>query len=277
MAQKVDQPDSLAKLHGDTYVMQMDFINTQIVEIEKPSSEYALLRFKGERAMEGEPGQFVMIRGAWRTDPILPRAFSLVEVGTSGAVLVREVGPGTSLLCNMTPGDSLSVLGPLGNSYAAPQEGARPVLVAEGVGVAPLVFLAEKLAREGRSPLFLYGARGADDLPLRERIAGVCELTITTEDGSVGEKGLVTAPLERFLRGGDPANVYSCGPHPMLEAVFGVSRNAGASCQVALESPMACGMGTCKGCAVVAPDGSFKYVCSDGPCFEAASIFGGAP
>ena len=97
----------------------------------------------------------------------------------------------------------------------------------------------------------------------------------TTEDGSAGEKGLVTAPLERALADGPDAAVFSCGPHPMLEAVTRMAGAAGAPCQVALESPMACGMGTCKGCAVLTPDGDFKYVCSDGPCFEGSAVFGG--
>ena len=249
---------------------------TRIVEVERPAEGYALLRFEGDGPVSGDPGQFVMIRGQWRTDPILPRAFSLVEAGQMGAVLVREVGPGTELLCAMGVGDRLSVLGPLGNNYRWPGDGRRPVLVAGGVGVAPLIFLAERMAAEGLDPLFLYGARGADDLPLRKRISRACSLEITTEDGSVGEKGLITAPLERALADDPHCAIYSCGPHPMLEAVSKAAQNVGAPCQVALESPMACGMGTCKGCAVVAADGSFRYVCSDGPCFEAASIFKGA-
>lgn len=249
---------------------------TRVVEVERPAEGYALLRFEGDGPVFGEPGQFAMVRGEWGPDPILPRAFSLVEAGQGGAVLVRDVGKGTALLCAMRPGDALSVLAPLGNSFGRPEEGRRPILVAGGVGVAPMIFLAERMAAEGLDPLFLYGARGADDLPLHERISQACNLEITTEDGSVGEKGLITAPLERALADDPNCAIYSCGPHPMLEAVSRVAQNVGAPCQVALESPMACGMGTCKGCAVVAADGSFRYVCSDGPCFEAASIFKGA-
>lgn len=253
----------------------MDFISTRIVEVERPAEGYALLRFEGAGPVPGEPGQFAMVRGRWGTDPILPRAFSLVEAGARGAVLVRDVGKGTALLCAMRPGDALSVLAPLGNSFTWPEGGRRPILVAGGVGVAPMVFLAERMAAAGLEPLFLYGARGAADLPLRERIGAVCALETTTEDGSAGEMGLVTAPLERALSAGPGAAVFSCGPHPMLEAVTRVASAAGAPCQVALESPMACGMGTCKGCAVLTPDGEYRYVCSDGPCFEGSAVFGG--
>jgi dihydroorotate dehydrogenase electron transfer subunit len=216
-----------------------------------------------------------MIRGAWGVNPILPRAFSLVESGKGGAVLVMDVGVGTNLLCNMKVGDPLTVLGPLGNRYTGPTEGRRPILVAGGVGVAPLVFWANRLAAAGQQPIFVYGARTAGDLPLSEEIAKSARLLITTEDGSVGEKGLVTAPLTRLLADGGQYQVYSCGPDRMLEAVFGAAQAHESPCQVALESPMACGLGTCKGCAVVGADGSFKYVCSDGPVFEGATIYGG--
>jgi len=252
----------------------MNYLHTHITEVRDEAPGYVLLRFKGDLPIEGEPGQFVMIRGNWGYDPVLPRAFSLVESGEVGAVLVRDVGPGTRLLCNMKVGEPLTVLGPLGNIYTFPPKGHRAVLVAGGVGVAPVAFLARALVEAGIETLFLYGARSAADLSLCEDIARTCPLMITTEDGSVGEKGLITAPLKRELASGQPSVVYSCGPHRMLEAVTHVSSAAGFSCQVALEAPMACGLGTCKGCAVIAPDGSFKYVCSDGPVFEGRAIFG---
>lgn len=241
--------------------------------MESVSPGYSLLSFECETPLEGQPGQFVMIRGAWGANPVLPRAFSIVKAGKVGEVLVRDVGPGTSLLCNMHPGDELNVLGPLGNGYIAPKT-ERAVMVAGGVGVAPLVFLTELLAPKGVPVTFLYGARTQNDLPLSDRIKKSADLVITTEDGSVGTKGLVTAPLAEAVKDTN-CTVYSCGPNPMLEAVGKVSMNAGVECQVALESPMACGMGTCKGCAVVRPDGSFAYVCTDGPVFVAANIYGG--
>jgi len=173
----------------------------------------------------------------------------------------------------MKPGDDLFVLGPLGNTWTLPSADRTAVLVAGGVGVAPLVFLARELKRSGIPTRFLFGARTADDLPLREDIEDICTLHVTTEDGSVGHRGLVTDLLDGLLD--DSTTVYSCGPHRMLEAVGAIAARRGVPCQVALESPMACGMGTCKGCAVIDPDGNFKYVCTDGPVFEAQRIFGG--
>lgn len=254
----------------------MKYEQTIIQEVRRPAKGYALLTFKGDRPIEGSPGQFVMVRGRWGKHPILPRAFSLVKSGETGAILVRAVGEGTELLVSMVPGDNLDVLGPLGKGYDLPQKNETPILVAGGVGVAPLIFLANALVQQKQTPIFLYGARTGGDLPLSDDIEAICQLMITTENGEVGEKGLITAPLKRVLAAEKSAIVYSCGPDGLLKAVADVSLLNKCESQVALESPMACGMGTCKGCAVVLPDGTFRYVCTDGPVFDGSLVFGGA-
>jgi dihydroorotate dehydrogenase electron transfer subunit len=255
----------------------MDYLETRITAVERPASAHVLIRFAGERPIAGEPGQFVMVRGDWGTHPVLARAFSLVEAGAAGAILVRVVGQGTALLEAADAGDVLHVLGPQGRGFSSPTAQRRVVLVAGGIGVAPLIFMAERLAAEGRAPTFLYGARSARDLPLRDRVAAAStELSITTEDGSAGERGLIISPLARVFGSGEPVQIFACGPEGMLEAVARLAVTAGAPCEVALESPMACGMGTCKGCAVLAADREYRYVCSDGPVFESTEIYGGA-
>ncbi len=253
----------------------MKYLRTRITEVHYPAKDHALLRFAADEDIAGIPGEFVMIRGDWGVHPVLPRAFSLVESGAGGAVLVKAVGEGTDRLAAMEVGDELMVFGPLGNGYQV-DNARKPVLVAGGVGVAPLLFLAQQLAEQGIRPTFLYGARTEDDLPLADDIAQVADLVITTENGSVGEKGLITAPLKRILAEDNNAIIYSCGPDGMLHAVANEAAAAQVPCQVALEAPMACGMGTCKGCAVMSTDGSYKYVCYDGPVFEASTIFGEA-
>jgi dihydroorotate dehydrogenase electron transfer subunit len=253
----------------------MDYQVTQITDVEHAESEYALLRFSGKRPITGVPGQFVMVRGEWGTDPILPRALSLVEVGETAAILVRAVGKGTNKLRDMRPGDKLGVLGPGGKGFSLPAAGCRPVLVGGGVGVAPLIFLAEQLAAAGARPIFIYGARSVRDLPLRSRVQRVGDFYATTEDGSFGEKGIATEPLKRILATGDKTQLFSCGPEPMLKAVALLASSTDVPCEIALESPMACGMGTCKGCAVPGVDGDYRYVCCDGPVFNSAEIYGG--
>jgi dihydroorotate dehydrogenase electron transfer subunit len=252
----------------------MKYLRTRIIEVEYPAPDHALLRFAGDEAIPAVPGEFVMVRGEWGVHPVLPRAFSLVESGEVGSILVKPIGEGTERLAAMTVGDELVVFGPLGKGYDMDRSPGRPVLVAGGVGVAPLLFLAREFAARNIRSTFLYGARTEHELPLTPEIAEVADLVITTEDGSRGEPGLITAPLERQLEKDSAATVYTCGPEGMLHAVAGVARAHGVPCQVALEAPMACGMGTCKGCAVMATDGKYRYVCHDGPVFDAATIYG---
>ncbi len=253
----------------------MKYLSTRISEVLHPAPGHALLRFSADQAIAGRPGEFVMVRGDWGEHPVLPRAFSLAESGASGALLVKSAGPGSALLARMEPGDELAVFGPLGRGYTVEPDGT-PVLVAGGVGVAPLLFLARELAAAGRRAVFLYGARSAGELPFSDELARLAELVVTTEDGSAGERGLVSAPLRRLLSKAGGHRVYSCGPDAMLEAVAALAVAAGAPCQVALEAPMACGLGTCKGCAVRAADGDYRYVCCDGPVFQAREIYGAA-
>lgn len=251
----------------------MKYLRTRVTEVLKPAPNYVLLRFAGDEPIPARPGEFVMVRGSWGVHPVLPRAFSLVECGDFGSILVKPVGEGTERLAAMEAGDELTVFGPLGRGYDMDNGERHPVLVAGGVGVAPLLYLAREFHGRGIRASFIYGGRTGDDLPLADDIAEISELLVTTENGERGEQGLVTAPLSRLLDADDNRIVYSCGPDGMLHAVSNVAQAAAVPCQLALEAPMACGMGTCKGCAVMGTDGVYRYVCYDGPVFEAADIF----
>ena len=271
----------------------MKDLRARITEVDYPAPGHALLRFAAAEPIAGAPGEFVMLRGDWGVHPALPRAFSLVESGAAGAVLVKAIGPGTERLAAMAAGDALAVLGPLGRGFQIKEGAPKALLVAGGVGVAPLLFLARELraadkgksqgrgGRKGAPCRFLYGGRGKDDLPLAADIAAVADLETSTEDGSVGERGRVTDLLERILRADPEWTIYTCGPEPMLRAVAAMAFRYRAPCQAALEAPMACGLGTCKGCAVpvagarTADDEeiAYRYVCCDGPVFDAAEVF----
>jgi dihydroorotate dehydrogenase electron transfer subunit len=195
----------------------MKYLRTRISEVDYPAKDHALLRFTADVPISGIPGEFVMVRGEWGCHPVLPRAFSLVESGATGSILVKAVGEGTERLAAMVEGDELVVFGPLGRGYnwSDPSQDRQSVLVAGGVGVAPLLFLAEQMAQAGIRPTFIYGARTEDDLPLADQIAAVSELLITTENGSVGEQGMVTLPLQRVLAENPHSVVYTCGPDGM--------------------------------------------------------------
>jgi NAD(P)H-flavin reductase len=209
------------------------------------------------------PGQFAMLsldpRGI-RLDPLLPRPMALFcRDGTRLEFRFHVVGRGTALLAELPRGAELGVLGPLGNGFADPS--GRPLLVGGGTGTASLYELAE-LHPGAR---VLLGGRSADAiLGLAEFRELEAELQVATEDGSLGTRGLVTELLDP--QAGD--EVFACGPTPMMRAVHERARAAGVPCRVSLESHMACGFGICLGCAVPTDEG-FRYVCTDGPVFDA--------
>jgi dihydroorotate dehydrogenase electron transfer subunit len=225
-----------------------------------------------------------MLRGDWGRDPLLPRAFSLLEVGIGGKpgradVLVKTAGRGTALLEKAAPGVRLSLLGPLGRPF--PTDATTDALcVAGGVGLAPLLLLAGQLRAAGASPApeLHYGARCAHDLCLlSECEAAFGRVLCATEDGSAGERGFVTAITERRLKEriaetGRAPLVLACGPTPMMEAVARLAAAHDARCLVSLEGPMACGFGVCLGCAVPTRAKPYSYVCTDGPVFDAAEL-----
>jgi dihydroorotate dehydrogenase electron transfer subunit len=225
-----------------------------------------------------------MIRGAWGRDPLLPRAFSLMGVGPGGTadVLAKTVGRGTALLEKGLPGAELDILGPLGTSFPSPHPDTTDLLVAGGVGLPPL-YMQGRLAAEQRTverTEMIYGGRGAPDLVLLAEMEAMrLPLFLTTEDGSVGTQGLVTRALEARLERhrGTSVRVMACGPNVMLWAVARLAKAQGVPCFISLEEQMACGIGVCLGCAVPARSRPFRYVCSNGPVFDAADVLDVVP
>jgi NAD(P)H-flavin reductase len=222
-----------------------------------------------------DPGQFYMLTAAERWGggederPFLPRAFSVLRRRDDGTLefMLEDVGPGTRRLAELRPGDGLWLLGPLGRGFAAPRDGRRPVLVGGGVGTAPLAIWSDAL---GASAAVLLGFRDAAHAHGAELIPGA---RVATDDGSVGEHGLVTDLLAAELAGSGEraAEVYACGPPPMLEAVRALCERLDVPAQLALESGMACGFGACFGCVVPTREG-YVRLCVDGPVLDAAQL-----
>ena len=220
-----------------------------------------------------DPGQFYMLAAAERWGggdderPFLPRAFSVLRRHADGTLdfMLEDVGPGTRRLAELRPGDGLWLLGPLGNGFARPRDGRRPILVGGGVGAAPLAIWRDEL---GASALVLLGFRDAAHADGAQLIPGA---RVATDDGSTGHKGLVTDLLRAEL-GCDPrAEVYSCGPPPMLEAVRALCADLDIPAQLAMESGMACGFGACFGCVVPTRSG-YVRLCVDGPVVDASEL-----
>jgi dihydroorotate dehydrogenase electron transfer subunit len=224
------------------------------------------------------PGQFVHVRVPGLERVSLRRPFSIFGAGEGVLkLLYKTVGRGTEEMNRLRPGDEVQVIGPLGNGFPLAPQGV-PLLVAGGYGVAPLCFLAGRLACKG---VALVGGRSGDDVLACEAFERLgWQVRVATQDGSLGERGLVTAPLDRELARlkaeGLAAELYACGPDGMLRAVGERAVAAGCRGWLSLDKHMVCGVGACLACVqnLRREDGStwIGRVCHDGPIFEAREI-----
>jgi dihydroorotate dehydrogenase electron transfer subunit len=239
-----------------------------------------------EVAAHAAPGQFVMVKTAPGLDPLLRRPFSIFEIlrDSSGAptgisLLNKRVGVGTSLLYKARPGDRIDCLGPLGKPFEPVAPPSEAWMVAGGVGLAPFATLAQALAARGTTMTLFYGGRSAADLFYESFFVDLgATMVLTTEDGARGERGRVTAPLERALierAANQPITLYACGPTPMMRAVADLGARHSRPTFVSLEPVMGCGMGGCYSCVVrVARPGGTHLVrsCIEGPVFDASTV-----
>lgn len=252
------------------------------------------------------PGQFVTLRTKGANGVLLRRPFSIhglvydseSRVGRQKKIfkpagieiLYAVLGKGTEALSRKKPGELIDVLGPLGNgfNYQLPITNCQlPILIGGGMGVAPLLFLAQKFRQcyslsvkplspvGGCHPLVLIGANTRQDILCQKEFENLgCDVRISTDNGSAGFKGNVIDLLKRVLgagQGKEHAVIYACGPKPMLKAIARVSRQFSVSAQVSLDAYMACGLGVCLGCVVKTSEGN-KRVCRDGPVFIAKKV-----
>ena len=237
--------------------------------------EYHSLTLVASRIAEGaRPGQFVHLQVPEDRSLSLRRPFSIWRVGPAETVEVvfDVVGAGTAALAGLRPDDLVDALGPLGRAFDPPEAPAGCVLVGGGYGAAPLFFLAGELRARGCRVDVVIGSATAGRL-LDATEAGRLghSLTVTTDDGSAGRRGLVTDPLPELLAGTGAERVYACGPMPMLAAVSRVAAAAGVACQVAVEEQMACGTGICFSC-VLPVGGRMARSCLEGPVFDGTAI-----
>ena len=216
------------------------------------------------------PGQFVMVRCG--EDTLLRRPFSIHQVNddkTSLALLFSVVGRGTQWLSQQQAGDKINLLGPLGNGYSIAPASHNILLVAGGIVVAPLPFLA-RVPRENEYEItMLMGASTVTQLCLERLLPQGIDLIIATDDGTVGYRGMITEFLPEYIDWAD--QFFACGPSPMYRAMANMPELKGKSVQISLEVRMGCGLGVCYGCAVKTKQG-LKQICQDGPVFELNDI-----
>ncbi len=219
------------------------------------------------------PGQFVQVRIDHTPEAYLRRPISIhwVDVEHNELyLLVQLVGAGTRYLAQLSEGDRLNLLLPLGNGFSIPETSCNCLLVGGGIGVAPLLYLGKCLKEKGHSVQFLLGARSAADLVRLEAFEALAPVSVTTEDGSMGEKGFVTGHpvLDRW-----PVDAIACcGPLPMMKAVAKLADSKGIDCEVSLENRMACGLGACLCCVENTREQGHVCVCQDGPVFNTKQL-----
>ncbi len=220
------------------------------------------------------PGQFVMVHcSAEGADPMFARAFSYFKVdGDRFAILYTVVGRGTAWLAGRRRGDLVRCYGPLGNGCRLPEEPGNLLLVAGGVGVAPLVALAEHAVGLGHQVVAMMGARTEAMLLPAHHWPKEVEYVVVTEDGSAGPKGFVTEHLGKYQEWA--SKIYACGPNPMFQSLADVLRNNGRRQhpEILMEENMPCGWGMCYGCAVFTKHG-VRLCCKDGPRFNLFDVF----
>jgi len=253
--------------------------NTEIVFNEQIAERTFLMGLKApEIASNALPGQFVMIRVGPALEPLLRRPFSICGTlqGEILLILYKVVGRGTALMSEASKGDGMMILGPLGKGFSKPPAKSRPILVAGGIGIAPLLFLAQTLKE--RDTIFLAGYRSASEIvPFEKMDLTEAHVVTATDDGSAGHHGFVTDLLKTHLHPEPESSseVYACGPTPMLKKVAALTTVGSTPCQMSLEAYMACGLGACQGCAVKSSNPeelTYHLVCRDGPIFTVRSI-----
>jgi dihydroorotate dehydrogenase electron transfer subunit len=246
----------------------------EVTSIKQVADETYALRFQSPAlAAQLKPGQFLNIRVSDAVEPLLRRPYSISNTyGDECEIMFSLLGKGTHILSRKRPGDTIGVLGPLGNTFGYEKDFSTAIIVAGGIGVAPFPFLTRELQKREIPTITFLGARSSG----RVVSCGLTNLHIATDDGSDGYHGTVIAALAEYLDSQDVPDpmLFACGPNPMLHATQSFAKERKLKCELSLESEMACGMGICQGCPIEKHEGERKYslVCTDGPCFNSDEI-----
>jgi len=248
------------------------FLDKATITAHRCFGNFCILEIRSKMASIARPGQFVMIRVSSSYDPLLRRPFSIFQKnGDKISIFYKIVGRGTKIMSFWKEGDVIDIMGPLGRGFSILNKKSL-LLVAGGMGIAPLGFLASALIKKGCNFYVIWGIKQKMDDELIKIISKIVKnIIIYTEDGSLGKTGLATDGLKWALREKRPDFIYACGPFSMLRAISYIAKGEDIPLEVCLESQMACGVGACLGCVVKGRLGLLK-VCEQGPVFDARDI-----
>jgi len=266
-----------------------DFKTIVLSNVEISPGYYRMRVLAPEIGKAARPGQFVMLRIQNGLPPLLRRPFGIFRTGFLPAdcdglppkeyleLVYKVVGGGTLVMSQLKPGSRVELMAPLGKGFDVGDPSGDKILVGGGIGLVPLFMLAEQLVTQGRVRLLMGGRTRDDILAVTEFERLGVETYVSTDDGSLGEEGFVTEVLKRKLTKYPQAEVYACGPMPMLEAVEAICRERKVPLQVSLEALMACGVGACLGCVVKGKGHSeaaprYLCTCKEGPVFRAEEL-----
>ena len=248
--------------------MKKYILDLTVASVQQLSDKHVLLRLtQREPLPDMLPGQFVEVRVDASPTTFLRRPISINFVDRANNelwLMVAMVGDGTRRLGQLKAGDTVNCVLPLGNTFTMPVAGEKVLLVGGGVGVAPLLYLGAVLKAQGCEPTFLLGGRSKKDLLELELFEQYGRVLVTTEDGTMGEKGFVT---NHSVLGEQFDRICTCGPTPMMKAVARYASAHGVVCEASLENMMACGLGACLCCVEKTTEGNL-CVCKDGPVFN---------
>lgn len=250
--------------------MKKYMLDMKVTENIRLHKNYCLLKLTSDEILpEMKPGQFVQVRVDDSPTTFLRRPISINYIERTKNelwLLIQLVGDGTRRMAEYLPGDIVNIMLPLGNGFTIlPDRNKKVLLIGGGVGTAPMLYLGASLKDAGFKPAFLLGARSKDDVLQLEQFEQFGPVYVTTEDGSLGEKGYVT---DHSLLQKEPFDqIYTCGPKPMMVAVAKYASRESIPCEVSLENTMACGIGACLCCVEKTVDGHI-CVCTEGPVFN---------
>ena len=243
----------------------------QIVDIQYPIEGNFIITFKSPVEIPLiHPGQFAEIYIQNNPKVFLRRPFSILDVNYQKKEIsfyVKVIGNGTQQLGEYRIGDTVNLIYPLGNSFHIPESAKNVLIVGGGSGIAPFILLGKELKKKNIKSTFLLGGRSKKDILLTDKFAEYGEVYVTTEDGSFGEKGLVTQHSIFKSSGFSFDKIFTCGPDPMMKAVGKIAQEKNVPCDVSLENMMACGFGICLCCVTATEEGN-KRVCMEGPVFN---------